>query len=256
MPPKKGVFTKHSTRKRRHSQDSSDTEGRSKVMKKRDQSCPADTRPSVLEITQLRQLRSQLAKTQVEHKTKIAQLTRERDQARQNYQRLQQSEHNSRPQRRATRAEEQVEQEAQVNLVLRYQELLSWSTMRRIRQACARARDRVHSTGSGLSTHEDVGIAQRTAMEEVWSRGVRPISDLTSVPSDEGYYQDPFLVIKQFVELHIELHQAGSLKLPDSVFDDEVPILLFQRPHCFLKLTYTAMYLTFFETEICTCNVR
>ena len=59
--------------------------------------------------------------------------------------------------RAANRNPTQIVREADINLCLRYQELLSYRTMRRIRKAAALSNGMVHSTGFGLSTEENVG---------------------------------------------------------------------------------------------------
>jgi hypothetical protein len=170
------------------------------------------------ELTAVKQLRAQLAAAQVENKKLQAEIAR----GQRAHAKLLQAENSNRPQRRSTRSAEEIEREAQVNLVLRFQEQLSFRTMRRVRQASAVARQRTHSTGAGLSTEEDVASAQYAACEEVWRRGVRPITELTGVATDEGYYQDPVTVIQQYVQLHIELHQEDLIDLPEGILDEKV----------------------------------
>ena len=77
--------------------------------------------------------------------------------------------------RAANRNPTQIVREADINLCLRYQELLSYRTMRRIRKAAALSNGMVHSTGFGLSTEENVGLATQRACAKVIERGIKMV---------------------------------------------------------------------------------
>ncbi len=77
--------------------------------------------------------------------------------------------------RAANRNPTQIVREADINLCLRYQELLSYRTMRRIRKAAALSNGMVHSTGFGLSTEENVGLATQRAFAKVIERGIKMV---------------------------------------------------------------------------------
>lgn len=214
MPPKGSSIKTH---QKQHKTDNAESES---------SDCKVASRPpSGPELTIIKELRAELASCRTAHEAEKKAMQRKLTQAKDTHAKLLQNEQSNRPQRRSTRSEEAIVREAQVNLVLRFQEQLSFGTMRRVRQASAAARDRTHSTGGGLSTHEDVGAAQLAACEEVWARGVRPISDLTGIPTDEGYYQDPVTVIQQYAQLQIELHKSERIELDESILDEKVPRL-------------------------------
>lgn len=76
------------------------------------------------------------------------------------------------PRRRGNRDKKEDEREADIILLVKFQQLLSWRTMRKIRQAAAKVYYRTHSTGLGLSSELDVGHAIQRACKEVLARGV------------------------------------------------------------------------------------
>lgn len=80
------------------------------------------------------------------------------------------------PKRRKNRDPNEDEREADIILLLKFQQLLSWRSMRRIRHAAAKVHRRVHSTGLGLSTEKDVGEALQRACKELLARGVMMVA--------------------------------------------------------------------------------
>ena len=74
--------------------------------------------------------------------------------------------------------------------------------MRNIRRAAAKSHDKVHSTGLGLSTEEDVGLASQRAAAVVLEH-VKPVAKVTDVLTDEGYFLEPKDALQLFFTLHL-----------------------------------------------------